>query len=137
MFFLIRLRFDGLWFLDISSLQLASSQLLQIQKFLVALFARGNPPAPDTHIQRLEEVSPVMTRIYSESPLNQVCQVGVMSDFNIVTLFEDGNFDFKTITAFLFFQNSIGNRYFLRSKSDDMSVLLFAKRTVIYSKKYH
>ena len=40
-------------------------------------------------------------------------------------------------SPFSFFQNSIGNRFFLRSKSNDMSALLFAKRQIIYSKKYH
>ena len=32
----------------------------------------------------------------------QVCQIGVMIDLDIVTLNRDGDFDFMTITVFLF-----------------------------------
>ena len=39
-------------------------------------------------------------------------------------------------SPFSFFQNSIGNRFFLQSKSNDMSALLFAKKEKIYTEKY-
>ena len=44
-----------------------------------------------------------MNRISVQNISTQVCQIRVMSDFNIVTLTQDGDFDFKTITVFLFF----------------------------------
>ena len=31
-----------------------------------------------------------------------MCQIGAMTEFDIVTLSQDGDFDFKTITVFLF-----------------------------------
>ena len=33
---------------------------------------------------------------------SQVCQIGVMTDLDIITLTQDEDFDFKTITVFLF-----------------------------------
>ena len=41
-------------------------------------------------------------RIRPCQPFIQVCQIGVMTDFEIITLTQDGAVDFKTIAIFLF-----------------------------------
>ena len=38
----------------------------------------------------------------SSGPNAQVCQIRVMADFDIVTLGQDGDLDFKMMTVFLF-----------------------------------
>ena len=63
-----------------------------------------------------------------ETSLVQVCQIGVMTDFDIVTLSQDGDFDFKTITIFLFSKFNQELVFFSLLKSNDFSALLLVKR---------
>ena len=72
----------------------------------------------------------------------QVCQIGVMIDFDIVTLTQYGDFDFKTITVFLYskfdqhpFFLAIEIKWYVRAlvcqETDNLS-----KEIPFYIKKY-
>ena len=61
-----------------------------------------------------------------------MCQKGVMTESETVTLAQDGAVNFMSIAVFLFSKFD-GNRFFSPPKSNGLSSLLFAKRKIIYT----
>jgi len=72
--------------------------------------------------------------LFSSSHHNHVCQIGVMTDFEIITLTQDGAVDFKTISVFLFSKFNRHPFFFSRSKSKALSVPSFANRQINYTR---
>ena len=64
-----------------------------------------------------------------------VCQFGVMTDYEIVTLTQHGAVDFKTIAVFLF-HCSTDIRYFSRSKLDAVCTAVYQETDKLY-KNHH
>ena len=60
---------------------------------------------------------------------HSVCQIWVMTEFETITLTQDGAVDLKTIAVFLFPKFN-QQPFFSRSKSNAMSALLFAKKQI-------
>ena len=58
-----------------------------------------------------------------------------MTEFETITLTQDGAVDFKTIAVFLFPKFNQQPFFFSRSKSNAMSALSFAKKQIYESNK--
>ena len=67
----------------------------------------------------------LVTQTFDDPPGAQVCQIGVRTEFDIVILSQDGDFDFKTITVSLFL------------KFDWEPFFLVCQKTDFFLKKYH
>ena len=59
-----------------------------------------------------------------------VCQIGVMIDFETITLSQDGTDDFKTIAVFLFSKFNRQPVFFFAIENYAMSALSLAKKQI-------